>query len=77
LLARLWPWSFVAGLIAWLSLLPGTILLDYFFGVNDMDFVAPILTLLVLSAFGLLLLTVLADLRTTSRASSIRGRRIR
>lgn len=58
LLAKVWPWSFVAGVIAWLSLLPGTILLDHFFGVNDLDFVVPLLTLLVLSAFGSLLLTV-------------------
>jgi hypothetical protein len=58
LLANLWPWSFVACLIAWLSLLPGTILLDFFFGVSDMDFIVPILTFTVLSAFGLLVLTV-------------------
>jgi hypothetical protein len=54
-LANLWPWSFVAGLIAWLSLLPGTIVLDSFFGVNDLSFVVLLLTL---SAFGLLLLTI-------------------
>lgn len=59
-LAKLWPWSFVTAVIAWLSLLPGTILLDYFFGAGDLDFIVPILTLLVLSAFGLLLLTIFA-----------------
>jgi hypothetical protein len=57
-LAKVWPWSLVAGVIAWLLLLPGTILLDFFFGVNDLNFVVLILTLLVLCAFGLLLLTV-------------------
>lgn len=34
-LAKLWPWSLGAGLIAWLSIFPGLILLAYFFGVND------------------------------------------
>ena len=58
-LARLWPWSLVAGLIAWLSLLPGTILLDHFFGVDNPDLVVPVLTF---SAFGLLLLTIFAGL---------------
>jgi hypothetical protein len=28
-LAKVWPWSYVAGIFAWLLLLPGTILLDY------------------------------------------------
>jgi len=59
-LAKLWPWCFVAGVIAWLLVLPGTVLLDYFFGVSDLDFIVPILTFTVLSAFGLLLLTVFA-----------------
>ena len=58
-LARLWPWSLVTGLIAWLSLLPGTILLDHFFGVDNPDLVVPVLTF---SAFGLLLLTIFAGL---------------
>jgi hypothetical protein len=53
-LANLGPWSIVAGVIAWLSLLPGTILLDFYFG-NIPDFVVYLLTL---SAFGLLLLTL-------------------
>lgn len=56
-LANLWPWSLVAGLIAWLSLLPGTVLLDHFFGVRNPELVVPVLTL---SAFGLLLLTIFA-----------------
>jgi hypothetical protein len=38
----------------------GTILLDYFFGVSDLDFIVSILALTVLSAFGLLLVTVSA-----------------
>jgi hypothetical protein len=56
-LAGLWPWSFAAGVIGWLLLLPGTILLDFLFGVNLPDVVVYVLTL---SAFGLLLLTVIA-----------------
>jgi hypothetical protein len=38
--------------------LPGTILIDYFLGVNGMDFIFPILAFTVLSAFGLRLLTL-------------------
>lgn len=56
LLARLWPWTLGVGVVAWLLLLPGTILLDFFFGVNIPDVVLYVLTF---SAFGLLLLTVL------------------
>jgi hypothetical protein len=56
-LAKVWPWCLVAGVIAWLLVLPGTILLDLFFGVDDPNLVVPFLTL---SAFGLLLLTVFA-----------------
>ena len=56
-LAKVWPWCFVAGVIAWLLLLPGTILLDFFFGVYIPDVVVYVLSL---CAFGLLLLTVLA-----------------
>jgi hypothetical protein len=59
-LAKLWPWSYVASLIAWLSLLPGTVLLDHFFGVSDLGFIAPVVALLVFCAFGLLLLTIFA-----------------
>lgn len=59
-LAKVWPWSYVAGIIAWLLVMPGTILLDYFFGVSELDFIVPILALTVLSAFGLLLVTVFA-----------------
>ncbi len=54
LLGRLWPWSFAASVIGWLSLFPGINLLGYFFGVNN-----PILTVaLILCAFSTLLLTI-------------------
>jgi hypothetical protein len=56
LLAKLWPWSFGACLLTWLSMFPGTVLLAQFFGVNDPNLVY----FLILSAFGLLLLTIVA-----------------
>ncbi len=34
-LRELWPWSFAAALIAWLSMFPGLVLLAYFFAVDD------------------------------------------
>ncbi|HEX2739046.1 MAG TPA: hypothetical protein VHM69_01265 [Rubrobacter sp.] len=58
-LAGLWPWSFAAAVIAWLSLLPGTVLLDQFVGVSNTNLVVAVLTL---SAFGLLLLRLFAGL---------------
>ena len=53
-LGKVWPWSFIAGLIAWLLLMPGSNLLDYYFGVNDPNLV-PILFFL---ALGFLLLAI-------------------
>jgi hypothetical protein len=55
LLAKLWPWCLVAGVTTWLLVMPGTIVLDFFIGVNIPDVVVHVLTL---SAFGLLLLAV-------------------
>ncbi len=53
-LGKVWPWSFVAGLIAWLLLFPGINILGYFFGVNN-----PNLTVvLIFFALGSLLLTI-------------------
>jgi hypothetical protein len=56
-LTTLWPWSLAVSLIAWLLLLPGSVLLDYFVGVSN-----PSLTIssMTLAAFGLLLLTLFA-----------------
>ena len=54
-LGKVWPWSFVACLIAWLLLFPGINILGYFFGVNN-----PNLTvILIFFALGSLLLTIL------------------
>lgn len=53
-LGKVWPWSFAACLIAWLSLFPGINILGYFFGVNN-----PNLTvILIFFALGSLLLTI-------------------
>lgn len=54
-LGKVWPWSFVACLTAWLALFPGTNILGYFFSVND-----PNLTVtLIFFALGSLLLITL------------------
>lgn len=58
-LARLWLWTLVAGVIAWLSVLPGTALLDYFFAVSD-QIVVYFLLFALFCALGLLLLTIFA-----------------
>jgi len=53
-LGKVWLWSFVANLIAWLLLFPGLNILGYFFGVNN-----PNLTLITLFfALASLLLTI-------------------
>lgn len=53
ILAKLWPWSYTACIIAWLAMLPGIPLLGYFFGVNN-----PAVVLVILSfTLGTLLLT--------------------
>lgn len=59
-LAKVWPWSLVAGVIAWLSVLPGMVLLDFFFDVSEMELIVPMLLFNLFSALGLLLLTIFA-----------------
>lgn len=54
-LAGLWPLSFMFAFIAWLLVMPGSLLLDYFVGLNNPDLLISTLTL---SAFALLLLTI-------------------
>ena len=63
-LGKLWPWSFGASLVAWLLLFPGSILLDYFFGVSNPELV---ISIFFFSALGLLLLTVFAGLAHDSQ----------
>jgi hypothetical protein len=69
-LAGLWPWSFAAAVIAWLSLLPGTVLLDHFVVVSTPNLVVPVLAF---SAFGLLLLTILAGFACDVQRQKPRG----
>jgi hypothetical protein len=55
-LSAMWSWSFVAALIAWLFMFPGASLLDYFVGVSNPE---QTMATLILSAFGLLLMTIM------------------
>jgi hypothetical protein len=54
-LRTLWPWSFVAGVLAWLFLFPGSLLLDYVVGVNHPG---RTISMSAFAAFVLLLLTI-------------------
>lgn len=58
-LSRIWPWSLVAGVVAWLLLMPGALLIGYFGVMSDPGVLVIVTTL---SAFGLLLLTIVAGL---------------
>ena len=68
-LGKLWPWSFAACVIAWLCLFPGSILLDYFFGVNNPNLIYTF----VFSSFGFLLLTIVAGLAHDSIQQGLGG----
>lgn len=59
LLARLWPGTLVAGVIAWLLVLPGTVILDYVLEVSE-PIVVSFLLFALISALGLLLMTIVA-----------------
>jgi hypothetical protein len=67
ILSSLWPWLLTAALIAWLLVLPGSILLDYFVGVGDPDLM---MVTLIPSAFGLLLLTIITALAADAQRQS-------
>jgi hypothetical protein len=61
-LARLWPWSFGAGLLAWLALLPGSVLAVALLRLDDANpRLGAIIYALMLAAFGLLGLTIVAS----------------
>lgn len=67
LLVRLW--SFAAGFLAWLLVMPGTIIPDRSDDVPTPDLVVPVLTF---SALGLLLVTILAGFaRDAGRRSGL------
>ena len=53
-LEKLWPWSYTACIITWLSMFPGLALFGYFFGVND----PALILVLLFFALGTLLLTI-------------------
>ncbi|HET7089198.1 MAG TPA: hypothetical protein VFL17_11140 [Anaerolineae bacterium] len=53
-LGKVWPWSFIACLTAWLLLFPGSTILGYFFGVNNPN----LIPILFFFALGSLLLTI-------------------
>ncbi len=55
-LKTVWPWSFGACLLAWLSMFPGVAVLNYFFGVNNTS----LIFILLACMFGFLILTSLA-----------------
>ncbi len=68
-LAKLWPWAYVAGLLAWLGMLPGIPLLAYFWRVDNPDLI--LVLLVCMFAFpGLALAAGLArDARSGGPAS--------
>ena len=51
---KVWAWSYIACIIAWLTMFPGLAFIGYFFHVNDPTFILIILFF----ALGTLLLTV-------------------
>jgi hypothetical protein len=69
-LLRLWPWSFGACVISWLSMFPGVAMLSYFFGVEDTN----LIFILLICMFGFLLLAGIAgfahDLQSQAVTSS-------
>jgi hypothetical protein len=52
---RFWPSAYVACVIAWLLVMPGSLILAYVFGTEN---VAPVVYAFIVAAFGTLLLTV-------------------
>ncbi|MGE5221451.1 MAG: hypothetical protein ACM3PY_03380 [Omnitrophica WOR_2 bacterium] len=65
-LAKIWPWSYNAGIVAWLAVLPGVPILSYFFGIDN-----PALILIILFfALGTLLLTVFSGFAYDSQGYS-------
>lgn len=69
-LSWLWPGTLAAGVIAWLMLFPGTLLLEYFALMRDP---ADAVLLLVPAAFGLLFLSIVAGFaRDIQHPASVR-----
>lgn len=72
-LSAAWPWSLAAGVLAWLFLMPGSLLLHAFVGVAHPD---RMITIAMLAAFSLLPMTIVTglayDLQRQTSTSSIR-----
>jgi len=69
---RLWPWLYAASLIAWLSLLPGTILVNHFVALRDPYLMAMVLPPVAFASLALAILTAFArDMRR--RDESVAG----
>jgi hypothetical protein len=54
-LSQVWPWALGAGVVAWLLVIPGSMLIDYGLGLTIPDLA---MYTLIISAFGLLLLAI-------------------
>lgn len=72
-LAALWPWCFGAGITAWLLVMPGTMLLDRWFGSRHPGVVETLVPVFILSAFGLLALAILTGLVRDRLSGSAAG----
>jgi hypothetical protein len=75
--SQAWPWLLVAGVVAWLLVMPGSIVIDYVLGLTISDLA---MFALIFSAFGLLLLTIVTGLAddahqqaSVRRAPALRG----
>jgi hypothetical protein len=62
-LEKLWPWSFGACLLAWLSMFPGLAILSYFLGVNNPN----LILILLFCMFGFLILATISGFTRDSR----------
>lgn len=61
--ANLWPWCFGASLAAWLLLFPGVVIMAYLTGADETSTLfGTFVAVLMLTAFGSLLLTIVAGL---------------
>jgi hypothetical protein len=62
-LGRIWPWAFAVCLISWLLLFPGMSILEYFFGVSNLN----IMMIDIFVAIGSLILTVFSGFAYNTR----------
>lgn len=60
LLARLWPWTLAAGLIAFLALVPGTVIVAYVFDIANASAASAVVLVPMVAAFTLLPVTLIA-----------------